>query len=273
MTDIMKLADDYASAQGDARADLGANAGMDDQDLMWIAMKEARAALQSAIEALQTECAEHKENAIRNARIAVSIRAERDQLQAENERLKDDLDDAIRGPWAEWAEKITKSVRKRSGYDGFDDQAEGVDLPTEVEDCLCELEHLIKKIASERDALKSKLDAMGKGEPIYQYQMGDGSWIDQTKHSYDYNRNHAPNAVVRIVYAAPKALAPEPLTDERKYKLLDHGDEIQRGDTVLDDDATTWHPLAGWEVGMKWGCGLMPMRRAIEAAHGIGGTP
>jgi hypothetical protein len=34
------------------------------------------------IEALQSECAEHKENAMRNARIAVSIRAERDALQA-----------------------------------------------------------------------------------------------------------------------------------------------------------------------------------------------
>lgn len=44
MTDIMKLADDYAVAQGDARADLGANAGMDEQDPMWVAMKESRAA-------------------------------------------------------------------------------------------------------------------------------------------------------------------------------------------------------------------------------------
>lgn len=64
-------------------------------------------------------------------------------------------------------------------------------------------------LKAERDQLQSKLDALEKQEPIYQYQMGDGSWIDQTKHSYDYNRNHAPNAVVRIVYAAPKALAPE----------------------------------------------------------------
>ena len=41
-----------------------------------------------AIEALQAECTEHKENAVRNARQAVAFRAERDQLQAENERLK-----------------------------------------------------------------------------------------------------------------------------------------------------------------------------------------
>ena len=37
-------------------------------------------------------------------------------------------------------------------------------------------------------------------EPVYQYQMGDGSWIDQQRHSYYYNRLHAPNAVVRIVF-------------------------------------------------------------------------
>ena len=42
-------------------------------------------------------------------------------------------------------------------------------------------------------------------EPIYQYQMADGSWIDQAKHSYDYNKSHAPNAVLRVVYTSPPA--------------------------------------------------------------------
>lgn len=73
MTDIMKLATDYAQACYNL-----ANPDSYDAERA----EEARAALQSAIEALQTECADHKENAVRNARIAVSIRAERDQLQA-----------------------------------------------------------------------------------------------------------------------------------------------------------------------------------------------
>ena len=73
MTDIMKLATDYAQACYNL-----ANPDSYDAELA----EEARAALQSAIEALQAECAEHKENAMRNARIAVSIRAERDALQA-----------------------------------------------------------------------------------------------------------------------------------------------------------------------------------------------
>lgn len=73
MTDIMKLATDYAQACYNL-----ANPDSYDAERA----EEARAALQSAIEALQTECADHKENAVRNARIAVSIRAERDALQS-----------------------------------------------------------------------------------------------------------------------------------------------------------------------------------------------
>jgi hypothetical protein len=64
--------------------------------------------------------------------------------------------------------------------------------------------------------------------------------------------------------------APVPLTDEKKYRLLEHGEKIESGDTVLGDDCVTWHPLVGWEVDMQWGGHfMMPMRRSIEAAHDI----
>jgi hypothetical protein len=60
--------------------------------------------------------------------------------------------------------------------------------------------------------------------------------------------------------------APVPLTDKKKYRLLNYGEKIESGDTVLDDDCFTWHPITGWEVGMLWGGKfMMPMRRAIEA--------
>jgi hypothetical protein len=39
---------------------------------------------------------------------------------------------------------------------------------------------------------------------IYQYQLASGSWIDQTKDSYDYNVRHG-QATVRIVYTTPPA--------------------------------------------------------------------
>ena len=69
---------------------------------------------------------------------------------------------------------------------------------------------------AEIDELRAALKAQPVQEPIYQYQMGDGSWVDQTQASYEYNKRHAPNATVRIVYAAPVQPAqPAPLTDSQ----------------------------------------------------------
>ena len=79
MTDIMKLATDYAQACYHL-----ANPESYDAERA----EEARAALQAAIEALQAECAEHKDNAMRNARIAVNIKSERDTLRAQLEAIQ-----------------------------------------------------------------------------------------------------------------------------------------------------------------------------------------
>lgn len=43
-------------------------------------------------------------------------------------------------------------------------------------------------------------------EPIYQYQMGDGSWIDQIEESYKYNLLHG-QATVRKLYTHPQPVA------------------------------------------------------------------
>lgn len=50
-------------------------------------------------------------------------------------------------------------------------------------------------------------------EPIYQYQMANGSWIDQTKESHDYNVRHG-QATVRVVHTAPPQLEQEPVADD-----------------------------------------------------------
>jgi len=67
-----------------------------------------------------------------------------------------------------------------------------------------------------------------QGEPvaIYQFQNSDGSWIDQAKHSYDYNVKHG-HATVRIVYTTPQQR--KPLTDEQKIVLgfLDGSNPLQ----------------------------------------------
>jgi hypothetical protein len=51
---------------------------------------------------------------------------------------------------------------------------------------------------------------------IYQYQLASGSWIDQTKNSYDYNVRHG-QATVRIVYTTPPA-QPAPVQEPVAYR-------------------------------------------------------
>jgi len=58
-----------------------------------------------------------------------------------------------------------------------------------------------------------KLLAQPEQEPIYQYQMANGSWIDQTKESHDYNVRHG-QATVRVVYTRPPQPEQEPVAWE-----------------------------------------------------------
>lgn len=57
--------------------------------------------------------------------------------------------------------------------------------------------------------------AQPEGEPvaIYQYQMANGSWIDQDKQSYDYNVRHG-EANVRIVYTHPAPFTPKDIVEK-----------------------------------------------------------
>ena len=59
------------------------------------------------------------------------------------------------------------------------------------------------------DLLKEAL-AQPEQEPIYQYQLANGSWIDQTKESHDYNVRHG-QATVRVVYTRPPQPEQEPV--------------------------------------------------------------
>ncbi|MBC8718776.1 hypothetical protein [Ochrobactrum sp. Marseille-Q0166] len=68
---------------------------------------------------------------------AVAIIAAKDERIAE---LEDENYELKTGPWPEWANAVLKVIRERSGYDGYDDTSEGVDLPVELEECMAELE-------------------------------------------------------------------------------------------------------------------------------------
>ena len=63
-------------------------------------------------------------------------------------------------------------------------------------------------------ALRSRLEQPEHGPvAIYQYQIANGSWIDQEKDSHDYNVKLG-QATVRVVYTRPQPAAWVGLTDE-----------------------------------------------------------
>ena len=55
MNNIMKLAQEYAEKCADVREYLGGNAGIDEADPYWVAMKEAEAALEAAVKQLEKD--------------------------------------------------------------------------------------------------------------------------------------------------------------------------------------------------------------------------
>lgn len=154
--------------------------------------------------------------------------------------------------------------------------------------------------ATERDQLQSRLDAMGKSGAVASiYISAMGRELDDWKCELPEGRN--------LLYAAPKALEPEPLTDERQplSKVLAAVREYMPPDGISakdclskiiaivdpwplqakplialkdeeislmahNEDEGEWNDLRHrdcWHEGYKAGA------RATEAAHAIGGTP
>lgn len=74
-----------------------------------------------------------------SARVA-ELEKEKQTDEEEIARLEDELSDARYEPWPEWARKVLAVIRKRSGYDGYDDAENGVDLPEELDETMAELE-------------------------------------------------------------------------------------------------------------------------------------
>ena len=68
------------------------------------------------------------------------------KLEAELDDMEAERDEAERGPWPEWAEQMKKTIRKYSGYDGFDDASEGIDLAAELDELM---EHAVQPSAQQ----------------------------------------------------------------------------------------------------------------------------
>jgi hypothetical protein len=120
-------------------------------------------------------------------------------------------------------------------------------------------------------ALENAVDA-ALNTPPAQPASVPTSWMDMVTANLvrEGVNKHKARELAEHFYTTPPAAQPAvPLTDEKKYRLLEHGEKIEKGDTVMGDDTVTWYPLAGWEVGLQWGGHfMMPMRRE-KAAHGI----
>ncbi|MEJ5026321.1 Lar family restriction alleviation protein [Brucella anthropi] len=67
-------------------------------------------------------------------------RAEKARLKSENDAQEDQISELQMTPWPEWATKVLAVIRKRSGYDGYGDAIEGVDLPAELDECIAAIE-------------------------------------------------------------------------------------------------------------------------------------
>lgn len=66
--------------------------------------------------------------------------------------LVNENDELRRHPWPGWASNVLTVIRSRSGYDGYDDAIDGVDLPAELEETIAELEHQVEMLKRAGDA-------------------------------------------------------------------------------------------------------------------------
>lgn len=89
----------------------------------------------------------------------------------------------------------------------------------------------ISRLRAENAALNEKLAQVEQdAQPVtvYQYQLADGSWIDQTKDSHDYNVLHG-KATVRTLYTSPPKQVPMTLWNGAQHKrAYDNSPELHK---------------------------------------------
>lgn len=81
-------------------------------------------------------------------------------LTEEKGQLIDENSDLRHEPWPEWASSVLKVVRGHSGYDGYDDAAEGVDMPAELEETLSEYVSQIDRLKVENERMQRALGSL-----------------------------------------------------------------------------------------------------------------
>lgn len=101
---------------------------------------------------------------IRQAQTALeSLKRENAALREENDSLLDENSDLRNAPWPEWAKAVLKVVRSHTGYDGYDDATEGVDMPLELEEHLSELQSVNERLQSRAEAAEAEVKRLREG--------------------------------------------------------------------------------------------------------------
>jgi signal transduction histidine kinase len=112
-------------------------------------------------------------------RMVEELQAKLQDAEREVDSLKDQIDE--QNTWPDWANRILKMVRERSGNDGYDDMSEGVDLPDEVDEALSEL-------AAQAERANSKVEELEKDAARYRWLRDDA---DVRKYGFDSNKGKA----------------------------------------------------------------------------------
>lgn len=119
-----------------------------------------------------------------------------DGLEEEIGRLEDENSELRYEPWPEWARAVLKVIRSHTGYDGYDDAVEGVDMPLELSEHLSQVESDTDRWKARAEAAEARIAELEKRladaerviEPFAE-RAGklDGIWKDhETQWSPEY---------------------------------------------------------------------------------------
>ncbi|MCH4542966.1 hypothetical protein [Ochrobactrum sp. A-1] len=174
-------------------------------------------------------------------KLLAAERAENTRLQSENDAQADQISELQMTPWPEWATKVLAVIRKRSGYDGYGDAIEGVDLPAELDECIAAIEADNAALTARVKELAEALDKQRE--------------LDNESTLHHYNRAEALEAKLA---AAERALEP----------FVSFFNEAMKGFTEGYAERTpSDKPVLGWNNA------YLLMRHFVEARAVLGGKP
>lgn len=124
---------------------------------------------------------EHKINLVHAALIAgasptIAARDKRiGELEAENDRLSDERDEALHAPWPKWAEEIRA---KLISFGVETDDVDGCNLPEAFEEFLDDLDRADEKVTTQADTIATLQRRVEAAEKALKFYADPANWID-----------------------------------------------------------------------------------------------